>query len=441
MKKHWIDDLRNRLGHYETEAPEGVWSSISERLYGAAAPMDGHLNVAPKQRKQAATIWLIPTGIAATIALLALLSYPFLHHEEPIRPTLPTLAQEVPAAQQQIMEQEAIEHPTSPLNNSSEQSTSSAESQAGAFTSASGKQAVGSTSPIEEKASAPTSTTEKQVVNPSSAFSDNPEQPSSSAGDKVTSPSPHSPSRRWGETTIATTPRGARRHARWSLSASASGGIGSNSNLHSREGVLMVSAPSSYHTTWADSPLLGIGLMNRGEEVHSEYKHHLPLRFGLNVAFYLSPRLAVESGLSYTRLTSDHTEGSYHSYHTTTQKIDYLGIPLKLKYQFLSLNRIALYASAGAMAEQCISGKATTQYVIQQKAQQTEKQNLTSRPLQLSAQAALGVEYHFIDRFSLFAEPGVGYYFDDRSSLETIYQKRPFNFNLNLGIRFKPGKR
>lgn len=419
MKKHWIDDLRNRLGHYETEAPEGVWSSISERLYGAAAPMDGHLNVAPKQRKQAATIWLIPTGIAATIALLALLSYPFLHHEEPSLPTLPTLAQEVPAAQQQIMEQEAIEHPTSPLNNSSEQSTSSAESQAGAFTSASGK----------------------QVVAPSSAFSDNPEQPSSSAGDKVTSPSPHNPSRRWGETTIATTPRGARRHARWSLSASASGGIGSSSNLHSREGVLMVSAPSNYHTTWADSPLLGIGLMNRGEEVHSEYKHHLPLRFGLNVAFYLSPRLAVESGLSYTRLTSDHTEGSYHSYHTTTQKIDYLGIPLKLKYQFLSLNRIALYASAGAMAEQCISGKATTQYVIQQKAQQTEKQNLTSRPLQLSAQAALGVEYHFIDRFSLFAEPGIGYYFDDRSSLETIYQKRPFNFNLNLGIRFKPGKR
>ena len=419
MKKHWIDDLRNRLGHYETEAPEGVWSSISERLYGAAAPMDGHLNVALKQRKQAATIWLIPTGIAATIALLALLSYPFLHHEEPSLPTLPTLAQEVPAAQQQIMEQEAIEHPTSPLNNSSEQSTSSAESQAGAFTSASGK----------------------QVVAPSSAFSDNPEQPSSSAGDKVTSPSPHSPSRRWGETTIATTPRGARRHARWSLSASASGGIGSSSNLHSREGVLMVSAPSNYHTTWADSPLLGIGLMNRGEEVHSEYKHHLPLRFGLNVAFYLSPRLAVESGLSYTRLTSDHTEGSYHSYHTTTQKIDYLGIPLKLKYQLLSLNRIALYASAGAMAEQCISGKATTQYVIQQKAQQTEKQNLTSRPLQLSAQAALGVEYHFIDRFSLFAEPGIGYYFDDRSSLETIYQKRPFNFNLNLGIRFKPGKR
>ena len=419
MKKHWIDDLRNRLGHYETEAPEGVWSSISERLYGAAAPMDGHLNVAPKQRKQAATIWLIPTGIAATIALLALLSYPFLHHEEPSLPTLPTLAQEVPAAQQQIMEQEVIEHPTCPLNNSSEQSTSSAESQAGAFTSA----------------------TEKQVVAPSSAFSDNPEQPSSSAGDKVTSPSPHSPSRRWGETTIATTPRRARRHARWSLSASASGGIGSNSNLHSREGLLMLSAPSNYHTTWADSPLLGIGLMNRGEEVHSEYKHHLPLRFGLNVAFYLSPRLAVESGLSYTRLTSDHTEGSYHSYHTTTQKIDYLGIPLKLKYQFLSLNRIALYASAGAMAEQCISGKATTQYVIQQKAQQTEKQNLTSRPLQLSAQAALGVEYHFIDRFSLFAEPGVGYYFDDRSSLETIYQKRPFNFNLNLGIRFKPGKR
>ena len=41
---------------------------------------------------------------------------------------------------------------------------------------------------------------------------------------------------------------------------------------------------------------------------------------------------------------------------------------------------------------------------------------------------------------SIYAEPGVAYYFDNKSSLRTIYQEKPFNFNLNLGLRFNLGK-
>ena len=38
--------------------------------------------------------------------------------------------------------------------------------------------------------------------------------------------------------------------------------------------------------------------------------------------------------------------------------------------------------------------------------------------------------------FSLYAEPGIGYYFNDGSSTPTIYKDHPLNFNLSLGIRF-----
>ena len=40
----------------------------------------------------------------------------------------------------------------------------------------------------------------------------------------------------------------------------------------------------------------------------------------------------------------------------------------------------------------------------------------------------------------IYAEPGVAYYFDNESSLPTIYQEKPFNFNLNMGLRFNLGK-
>ena len=40
----------------------------------------------------------------------------------------------------------------------------------------------------------------------------------------------------------------------------------------------------------------------------------------------------------------------------------------------------------------------------------------------------------------VYVEPGVSYYFDDRSPLSTIYKEKPLNFNLNLGVRYTIGK-
>ena len=37
--------------------------------------------------------------------------------------------------------------------------------------------------------------------------------------------------------------------------------------------------------------------------------------------------------------------------------------------------------------------------------------------------------------FNLYFEPGVGYYFNDGSSISTLYKDHPLNYNLSIGLR------
>ena len=115
---------------------------------------------------------------------------------------------------------------------------------------------------------------------------------------------------------------------------------------------------------WADNPQLGIGIFNQGKSVKTEYKHRLPVRVGLNVAYRLTDRLSVESGVSYTRLSSDMKDGTKDNYSSGSQKLDYIGVPLNVKYRALGYRRLSVYASAGLLTEKCVSGKTTHEYVI-----------------------------------------------------------------------------
>ena len=64
------------------------------------------------------------------------------------------------------------------------------------------------------------------------------------------------------------------------------------------------------------------------------------------------------------------------------------------------------------------------------------RQRVSIGPLQLSVNAGIGAEWRFIPTLSLFVEPGLGYYFDNHSTIPTFYQEHPLSFNLNLGLRF-----
>ena len=146
-----------------------------------------------------------------------------------------------------------------------------------------------------------------------------------------------------------------------------------------------------------------------------QYIHHRqPIRFGLSFRYRLNDRWSVEGGLSYTRLSSDITITENGVTTVTEQQLNYIGLPLKINYEFWKSNHFGLYISAGGTIEK----------------------RLDAILWQFSLNGSVGAEYKLTNVFSLYAEPGIGYYFKDGSSIPTIYKDHPLNFNLNIGLRF-----
>lgn len=236
----------------------------------------------------------------------------------------------------------------------------------------------------------------------------------------------------------------ARRHAssstspRWTVSTSAMGSMGSSRTITSIGDPVVATGPDD--SDWEDSPMLGINIFNQGKEVKTEYKHRLPVRIGAKVAYTFNEHWSIESGLTYTRLSSDMKDGTKENYFTGEQRLNYVGIPVNMKYNAWSYKRFSLYGSAGVLAEKCISGNVTKEYVINNATKKKETVNIDSKPLQMSVNAAFGVQFDVLDNVGIYAEPGVSYHLDDHSSLQTIYKEKPLNFNLNVGVRYTIGK-
>jgi hypothetical protein len=142
--------------------------------------------------------------------------------------------------------------------------------------------------------------------------------------------------------------------------------------------------------------------------------HHQPVRFGFSLRYRLDDRWSLETGLSYTHLSSDITTIVDGVTTMTEQKLNYIGLPMNISYNLWKSNHFGLYVTTGFTIEK----------------------SLDTSPWQFSLNGAVGAEYKLTDIFSLYTEPGLGYYFKDGSTTSTIYQDRPLNFNLSIGIRF-----
>lgn len=223
-----------------------------------------------------------------------------------------------------------------------------------------------------------------------------------------------------------------------SFSVFTSSGTGYAANRLST-GDAFVSSIGPDDADWEDNPILGILLFNQGKDIETDIKHRLPIRFGVSFAYNLNDRFSIESGVSYTNLTSDIKEGSESYYFIGEQKLHYVGVPLNLKYRVLSLHKFDLYASAGVLAEKCVSAEVDKDFILDFKKERSETEKLDEKPMQFSINASAGLQYNITDAIGLYAEPGVSYYFNDGSSIKNIYKEKPMNFNLNIGLRFTFG--
>ncbi len=450
MKRNWKEDIHDRLGNFETDAPDGLWEAIHQRMAqterAQAEKRPAPFVLQPALRRTAC-------AAAACLALVAGYQYFADGGKETASgvkvaqggvadiPTNRYVAKNAvaPAATvyAQTQNSPAVLQPSGRVEQTAD--AIAQPTQNGESAQISTHQHLNTSTSQHHNPSTP------QPLNPSTSQHLN---PSTSQHHNPSTPQPLNPSTSQhpnpSTSLLAYTPadnsRG--RHegaaARWTLSTSAMTGMGASSVTNSTATYVEAVGPDD--VIWADNPQLGIGIFNQGKSVKTEYKHRLPVRVGLNVAYRLTDRLSVESGVSYTRLSSDIKDGTKDNYSSSSQKLDYIGVPLNVKYRAFGYRRLSVYASAGLLTEKCVSGKTTHEYVISGEKKKHEAEDVAAKPWQLSVNAALGAQFDVLRNVGVYVEPGVSYYFDDRSPLSTIYKEKPLNFNLNLGVRYTIGK-
>lgn len=160
--------------------------------------------------------------------------------------------------------------------------------------------------------------------------------------------------------------------------------------------------------------------------------HHLPVKLGVSFRYDLDERWNLQSGLTYSYLASDISKDSYD----TKQKLHYIGIPLQIGYKLGESKRFRSYIAAGFQVEKLVSGKAVTRHSKNKEPQGTFIQNISDKRLLFSILASYGVEYALGKNFSLYAEPGIHYYFKNGNGLQTHYNEQPLDLNLTIGFRF-----
>lgn len=97
-------------------------------------------------------------------------------------------------------------------------------------------------------------------------------------------------------------------------------------------------------------------LLGRSNQVVS-IDHKQPVTVGLSLRKGLPKGFSLETGLTYTYLASDVKYAG--SSDIVSQKLHYIGIPLRANWNFIDTKTFTVYVSAGGAVEKCVYGTMT----------------------------------------------------------------------------------
>lgn len=424
MKEEWLKHIHDKMSNFEVDEPEGLWDDLQRN---AVAPVPGmSRRVMPLWIKRAA-------GIAAMLAI-AVTTVVLITRNDDLSTDQITQAAGTSSgnAENKLLSSTYIEPDlcSSPAVQSAEDESSDAP--ADMSIGITPESVVGSDDydSVEQKNSGEVA---GNTAGQSTAEESKPAgRPVPRVNDDKSS------DRVYGNRRMSVTKRREANPGRLTLGVFTSGSPNSSKSRLEYTGTV-AGVLGADKASWEDNPMLGILLFNQGHDVVTEVKHRLPVRTGLSFAYRINDRLSIESGLLYTLLTSDLKYGSESHYIAWQQKLHYIGVPVNARYRVLSWRAFDLYASAGVLAEKCVSGKVERDFGLDNHTTQSENEDVTVKPLQWSVNASAGLQFNITRAIGLYAEPGVSCYIDNGSPVETIYNERPFNFNLNVGLRFTLG--
>ena len=251
----------------------------------------------------------------------------------------------------------------------------------------------------------------------------------------------------------------------WNIQLAYNGQLGKRDNFHEATSVnaksfsaisnILIPAETSY-SNWNDysfylnnevppmdmteetRSLMEIAASNaqiNGGSMEAHYEHQLPLSIQLTLSRQLGKQFSVETGLSYTLLQSTSTTGSSAAYIQEQQRLHYLGIPLRMGWQWYSKAPLSFYTSSGVMLEMPIHSTLNVNHVVNDMNTYSKRDKL-SVPLQWSTSVGVGIQYDITPHIGFYLEPSLQYFFNDGSSIKSYRTEHRFSVTLPLGIRF-----
>ena len=173
--------------------------------------------------------------------------------------------------------------------------------------------------------------------------------------------------------------------------------------------------------------------------VTTEYSHKMPVKIGASIRYDFNKFLGIESGLTYSFLSSDlktGEEGAVSGWSKGVQSMHYLGIPLNLSFNIFSSRYFNAYVTAGGLMEKCVRGSLKTDEYLDGKYHGSSSTSLKQKGLQWSVNGAAGIQANILPQLGLYMEPGVSHHFSNNSKVRTIYSDKPTDFSLSFGLRY-----
>lgn len=238
----------------------------------------------------------------------------------------------------------------------------------------------------------------------------------------------------------------ARRLGGFSAGIVAGGAVGGNTFGSKPTAMVMGANPLAAGVTktdWIDKDSKASAIVYNQPEVQEEYSHKIPVKVGLTARYNITGRLGVETGLTYSILSSSVKIGNSETgknWSTGSQTLHYLGIPLNISFNILNSRYVNIYVTGGGMMEKSISGSIKTDEYVDGKFDRTLTTNISPKGLQWSVNAAAGVQANILPQLGFFVEPGVSHHFKNGSRVRSIYTDKPTDFSLGFGLRYSFGK-
>ncbi|MEG1635162.1 MAG: porin family protein [Rikenellaceae bacterium] len=164
-----------------------------------------------------------------------------------------------------------------------------------------------------------------------------------------------------------------------------------------------------------------------------DYKHKFPINASLMVRYNFFDRLSISSGINYSYLESS-AENIEKLTYSLKQRINYIGIPLSVSYDFLRAKRFSMYGAFGGMAEFNVGATNEIKSYSNGKLVRTQKEKIDINNTLFSLQCGVGLKYNIVEKFGVFVEPGLNYVFNNKNQPITYKTKTPMQFNLKLGF-------